>query len=327
MSNKIKKLFDEQGFVVIKKVLDKDQDLIPVLQDMEFITNRLIHKFVNKKNKSKILQYNLRKKYSYLKKINIPKLDQYFNIRMPQNDINKDSDFFATQSIWNLIKNKNILDNLSKILGSEISSHPSQNSRIKQPEKNISVKDLNDGLLGRTPWHQDAGVLNKKGQRGTDLITCWIPFTNTKKINGSMLAIKGSHKFGLVNHDRGSKGQVEVKNKEVLKKMNIFPLEANVGDIIFLNKYLIHCSGPNKSKNFRISLDLRYNKVGQPSGREPLPSFVVKSKNKNNIKIKNFKQWIALWEKAKEKCIPRKYTFKYPLPTFKSNKRDLAKLI
>ena len=34
-----------------------------------------------------------------------------------------------------------------------------------------------------------------------------------------------------------------------------------------------------------------------------------------------------LWEKAKEKCIPRKYAFKYPLPTFKTNKRDLSKLI
>ena len=46
-----------------------------------------------------------------------------------------------------------------------------------------------------------------------------------------------------------------------------------------------------------------------------------------NIKIQNFKQWLTLWEKAKEKCIPRKYAFKYPLPTFKNNKRDLNKLL
>ena len=66
---------------------------------------------------------------------------------------------------------------------------------------------------------------------------------------------------------------------------------------------------------------------GQPSGRDPLPNFYVRSKNKKNLKIQNFKQWLALWEKAKEKCIPRKYAFKYPLPTFKTNKRDLSKLI
>ena len=27
-------------------------------------------------------------------------------------------------------------------------------------------------LVGRTPWHQDAGVMNKKGQKGTELVTC-----------------------------------------------------------------------------------------------------------------------------------------------------------
>ena len=43
--------------------------------------------------------------------------------------------------------------------------------------------------------------------------------------------------------------------------------------------------------------------------------------------LKNCKQWLTFWEKAKEKCIPRKYAFKYPLPTFKNNKRDLSNLI
>jgi viroplasmin and RNaseH domain-containing protein len=104
-------------------------------------------------------------------------------------------------------------------------------------------------------------------------------------------------------------------------------LEADVGDIVLLNKYLIHCSLPNKSKNFRISMDLRYNKSGQHTGREPLPSFVVKSKNLKNVTIHTYKQWIALWEIAKNKCISRKYTYKYPLPTFRSTKRNLTNLI
>ena len=125
-------------------------------------------------------------------------------------------------------------------------------------------KNLNDGLVGRTPWHQDAGVMNKKGQKGTELVTCWIPFTKTRIENGCMLAVKESHKFGLVNHVTGSKGQVEIKGKEIIDKLSTVPLEADVGDIILLNRYLLHCSLPNKSKNFRISMDLRYNKAGQP---------------------------------------------------------------
>ena len=326
MSQNIKKEFEKNGFVRIRNVLDYKLDLEPILNDMAFIMNRLVHRFVSKKDKKRVLGLNFKKKYSHLVKLNIPELDQYFNIRLPQN-VNVDSDFFASQSIFNLIKNNKIIERVSKILGQEISSNPCQNSRIKQPEKAISKKNLHDGLVGRTPWHQDAGVMNKKGQKGTELVTCWIPFTKTRIENGCMLAVKESHKLGLVNHDTGSKGQVEIKGKEKIDDLKTIALEANVGDIILLSRYLIHCSLPNKSKNFRISMDLRFNKTGQHSGRDPLPSFVVKSKNRKNIKVNNYKQWIAMWEEAKNKCIPRKWTYKYPLPTFKNSKRDLPNVV
>ena len=326
MSQNIKKEFEKNGFVRIRNVLDYKLDLEPILNDMAFIMNRLVHRFVPKKDKRRVLGLSFKKKYSHLVKLNIPELDQYFNIRLPQN-VNVDSDFFASQSIFNLIKNNKILEKVSQILGQEISSNPCQNSRIKQPEKAISKKNLHDGLVGRTPWHQDAGVMNKKGQKGTELVTCWIPFTKTRIENGCMMAVKESHKLGLVNHDTGSKGQVEIKGKEKIDDLKTIALEANVGDIILLSRYLIHCSLPNKSKNFRISMDLRFNKTGQHSGRDPLPSFVVKSKNRKNIKVNNYKQWIAMWEEAKNKCIPRKWTYKYPLPTFKNSKRDLPNVI
>ena len=326
MAQNIRKEFEKNGFVRIRNVLDYKFDLEPILNDMAFIMNRLVHRFVPKKDKKRVLGLSFKKKYSHLVKLNIPELDQYFNIRLPQN-VNVDSDFFASQSIFNLIKNNKILEKVSKILGQEISSNPCQNSRIKQPEKAISKKNLHDGLVGRTPWHQDAGVMNKKGQKGTELVTCWIPFTKTRIENGCMLAVKESHKLGLVNHDTGSKGQVEIKGKEKIDDLKTIALEANVGDIILLSRYLIHCSLPNKSKNFRISMDLRFNKTGQHSGRDPLPSFVVKSKNRKNIKVNNYKQWIAMWEEAKNKCIPRKWTYKYPLPTFKNSKRDLPNVI
>ena len=326
MAQNIRKEFEKNGFVRIRNVLDYKLDLEPILNDMAFIMNRLVHRFVPKKDKKRVLGLSFKKKYSHLVKLNIPELDQYFNIRLPQN-VNVDSDFFASQSIFNLIKNNKIIEKVSKILGQEISSNPCQNSRIKQPEKAISKKNLHDGLVGRTPWHQDAGVMNKKGQKGTELVTCWIPFTKTRIENGCMMAVKESHKLGLVNHDTGSKGQVEIKGKEKIDDLKTIALEANVGDIILLSRYLIHCSLPNKSKNFRISMDLRFNKTGQHSGRDPLPSFVVKSKNRKNIKVNNYKQWIAMWEEAKNKCIPRKWTYKYPLPTFKNSKRDLPNVI
>ena len=106
MAQNILKEFNKNGFVKIKNVLDYKLDLEPVLNDMAFIMNRLIHRFVKEKNKKRVLGFNFKKKYSYLVGLNIPELDQYFNIRLPQGNINVNSDFFASQSIWNLIINK-----------------------------------------------------------------------------------------------------------------------------------------------------------------------------------------------------------------------------
>ena len=226
-----------------------------------------------------------------------------------------------------MINNKKILNVVEKILGPEILSNPVQNTRIKQPEKKLQKKSIFNGLSGRTPWHQDAAVLSKKGQRLTDMVTVWIPFTKTTIKNGCMITVSKFNKLGLLNHISNSNGEVQIKNSEIIDKHKAVALEANVGDIILLHKHSVHCSLPNKSNNFRISADLRYNKAGQPSGRDPLPSFYVRSKNKKNLKIINYKQWLGLWEKAKKKCIPRKYAFKYTIPTFKGTKKDLINLI
>ena len=285
MKNNLKKKLHEQGYLIVKNILNFKKDLKPVLNDMEFVMDCLIQKYTRKKNIQKILNLDFKKKYSYVSKLNIHDLDQYFNTRLPRDHVKPESDYFATQSLWNLITNKNILNVVEKILGKEIMSNPVQNTRIKQPEKKLPKSSVHDGLSGRTPWHQDAAVLNSKGQKLTEMVTVWIPFTKTTKKNGCMITVKEINKMGLLNHVPGYRGQVELKNSKLLDKMKHVPLEADVGDIILLHKHSIHCSLPNRSNDFRISADLRYNVAGQPSGREPLPNFYVRSKNKKNIKI------------------------------------------
>ena len=125
-------------------------------------------------------------------------------------------------------------------------------------------------------------------------------FYKTTKKNGCMITVPGLQKKGLFNHDADSKGQAYIRNSELLNKLKTVALEANPGDIVLLSKHTVHCSLPNISNNFRISMDLRYHKSGQPSGRDLLPNFCVRSKNKKNIKIYNFKQWLSIWEKAKQ---------------------------
>ena len=42
----------------------------------------------------------------------------------------------------------------------------------------------------------------------------------------------------------------------------------------------MHSSLPNLSENIRWSLDLRYNPIGQPTGRAWFPGFIARSKSK-----------------------------------------------
>mgnify|MGYP001387598876 CR=1 FL=1 len=115
MNKNYKSLLEKHGYLKIKNVLNFDYDLKPILNDMEFVMNELILKFVSIKLHQKILKYDFKKKYSYISKLKIHDLDQYFNTRLPRDHVKKDSDYFATNSLWNLINNKKILNVVEKI--------------------------------------------------------------------------------------------------------------------------------------------------------------------------------------------------------------------
>ena len=59
MSQNIKRIFEKQGFIRLKGVLNYKEDLEPILNDMAFIMDRLIHRFVPKNRKVKVLNLSL----------------------------------------------------------------------------------------------------------------------------------------------------------------------------------------------------------------------------------------------------------------------------
>ena len=115
MTNSLQKKLYENGYLIVKNVLNFRRDLKPILNDMEFVMDCLIQKYAKKRDIKKVLNFDFKKKYSYISKLNINDLDQYFNTRLPRDHVKKDSDYFATQSLWNLITNKNILDVVENI--------------------------------------------------------------------------------------------------------------------------------------------------------------------------------------------------------------------
>ena len=66
MNKNYKTLLEKHGYLKIKNILNFDYDLKPILNDMEFVMNELIMKFVSKKLHQKVLKYDFQKKYTYM---------------------------------------------------------------------------------------------------------------------------------------------------------------------------------------------------------------------------------------------------------------------
>ena len=64
MKNNFKKKLHEQGYLIVKNILNFKKDLKPVLNDMEFVMDCLIQKYARKKNIKKTLNLDFKKKYS-----------------------------------------------------------------------------------------------------------------------------------------------------------------------------------------------------------------------------------------------------------------------
>ncbi|HTW98795.1 MAG TPA: phytanoyl-CoA dioxygenase family protein [Acidimicrobiales bacterium] len=74
------------------------------------------------------------------------------------------------------------------------------------------------------------------------------------------------------------------------------------GSALFFDRRLIHGSYDNHSADrVRISLDLRYQPTGQPSGRPMFPSFVARSQRRPAAVLSDPLQWQQLWFDARER--------------------------
>ena len=61
MTNNLQKKLFEQGYLRVKNVLNYQRDLKPILNDMEFVMDCLIQKFVKKKYVKKVLNLDFKK--------------------------------------------------------------------------------------------------------------------------------------------------------------------------------------------------------------------------------------------------------------------------
>jgi hypothetical protein len=73
------------------------------------------------------------------------------------------------------------------------------------------------------------------------------------------------------------------------------------GSVLFFHRLNCHSSLPNKSDNIRWSFDLRYNPIGQPTGRGAFPGFVARSRSNPGCELHNPIEWADMWYDARSK--------------------------
>jgi hypothetical protein len=95
-------------------------------------------------------------------------------------------------------------------------------------------------------WHQDSGYVVGNGgpPDHAPYLTCWCPLDDATEENGTVRLIPGSHKGGILPHDRqpGSNDLVgaSAETEGVL-------VEAKAGDVVAFSSLTLHATGANRS--------------------------------------------------------------------------------
>lgn len=246
-----------------------------------------------------------------------PELFDYLEITYPliNEGFPADARMFADTAVFNLLTHPNLLDKVESIIGGEILSNPVQHIRLKPPQTKVPQSQAANSYIGRTTWHQDQGALLDEANE-TTVLTAWVAITDCPTERGCLVCVPGSHRTNggeLSIHCPGKKIASEnyipprlLRNHQGEK--HIVKLPVKKGSVIFFNQFTQHAALQNKSKDLRWSFDLRYNPIGQPTGRSAFPSFVARSRATPDRELRDATVWGEMWQVAKERILSGDYS-------------------
>lgn len=173
------------------------------------------------------------------------------------------------QGIRDVWSHDSLMGVAQQLLGADedIFAHPVWNLRSKTPD-NLSAGQAT------VPWHQDNAYLNEECWDKLQ-VTAWVPLVDTDYRNGCMQVLSGSHRSGGTAEHAccvGGTWYIETTPEEANATlgadvdMDVVTCEVPFGSVLFLNNLIVHRSLPNDSDGIRWSLDLRWQRGGEPNG-------------------------------------------------------------
>jgi phytanoyl-CoA hydroxylase len=286
--------FEEDGYLIVKNVFSPEEDLDPVIREYEGVLDRLVGGlFERGEIASRYEELPFGKRLIAVQRELGRGLVQHFDFSLPKANIEADTPIWVGEAIFNALSNPRLLDTVESFIGPEIYLNPIHHVRMKLPEKAFNEKLRGQGALGTTAWHQDNGVATPDADR-TNMITVWFPLWDTPISSGPLQIVPKSHLTGLITHC--PKNQVNVSiPPELLDDRPMLSVPMKRGEALFLHKLTAHCSLPNLGDDIRWSFDLRYNPIGQPTGRDAFPGFIARSRCSPESELHDPSEWAESW--------------------------------
>ncbi len=290
--------FHRDGYLIVKQLFDPQADLDPIVQEYHGVLERLADELYTKgeiKSTYADLPFGERLMQIYAESGKVHA--QYFDFSLPQADVREDTPFWVGPAVFRMLRNPKLLDAVESIIGPEIYSNPVQHIRLKPPEHLTPKNDKGRVQLGKTPVHQDNGVVTPDADQ-SEILTVWFSFNDVTIKNGCLVVWPGSHQRGLLDHCPSDIG-LRIPGK--LLEGKAISAEMKAGDVLLMTKLTMHASHSNHSDAIRFSFDLRYNPIGQPTGRGAFPGFVARSRSNPTSEMCDPADWSQLWHDARHR--------------------------
>ncbi len=284
--------FRRDGYLVVEGVLDPVADIEPLIKEYEGVLDNLARElYAEGKISSTYADLEFGPRLIEIYKESGKVQQQYFDFTLHGANVTEQTPFWVGPEVFKMIRNQSLLDAVESIIGPEIYSNPVQHVRLKPPE-HLTPRDSEGRIqLAQTPPHQDNGVVLPEAD-DTDMLTVWFPLWDATIENGCLVVWPGSHRRGLLDHCPNFNG-LRVPEKNVQGEGLPVPMKA--GSVLFLTKLTMHASLSNHSANIRWSYDLRYNPIGQPTGRGLFPGFVARSHAHPETELRDAGEWQRIW--------------------------------
>lgn len=296
--------FHEQGYLIVEDLFDPAKDLDPIVNEYGTVLAQLAEQlFAAGTIKSTYADLPFGERLIRVYEEGGRDYTQHFDFCLPLKKVRADTPIWLGPAIFAILRNERLLNAVESIIGPEIFSNPVQHVRLKTPDHR-TPRNAQTGqpLVPNANWHQDNGVVTPEADE-TQMLTVWFPLSDATIDNGCLELVPGSHRDGLLTHCPRD-GILQIPTA-LFDEHTAIPVPIKRGNALFMHRRMCHRSMINHSEDIRWSMDLRFNPIGQPSGRDVLPGFVARSRAHPANELRDATVWADLWREARQKLAER----------------------